>query len=201
MHADNGTKTWNGDDWDECVPTDCAEGYNWNKDETSCVPIECETGKHLEGDSCISNKIACNKDELLSGASAGQKTWNGTTWDKCVPTKCEDGYNLNNDVCEEIFYEITVEVTHDVEDFVTVKNTQFKCSAAKDTKISNYTSYVTLDDTKIPNDFPTSCIRACYDTAAFTTENNYGQYCKNIPVKKCTKDAKIYVGVDSFCAL
>lgn len=135
-----------------------------------------------------------------ANATKGTQTWDNTKkdWNSCVATECKTGYNLSGGKCTEIFYEITVEVRSDIKDFFTAKNTKFKCSAAKDTDIEKLDSYVTqVDD--LPEELKSSCIRACYDTAAFAPKDNTDQYCNKIPEDKCNKDVKIYIGVDEHC--
>ena len=103
-------------------------------------------------------------------------------------------------MCEEIFYEITVEVTGDLKDTIEITN-KFRCSAAKDTNLNMNTTDYYKFKTEVDETFPKGCINLCYDTDGFSPSDNYDEYCAKLPASKCTKDAKIYIFDDSFSAL
>ncbi|WP_413293713.1 thrombospondin type-1 domain-containing protein [Bdellovibrio sp. HCB185ZH] len=86
--ADNATQLWEEslqDTWGACIITACKINYNLNGSGG--------------GNTCVAATRIAPPEELPSHATAGEQTWDGTTWGPVVVSKCEYPYKVVSANC------------------------------------------------------------------------------------------------------
>lgn len=89
----------------DCFITSCNEGST--KMGAFCIenpPVSCTPPQVLntETNLCVDAVIECPSEELPTFATAGTKTWSGTSYDVCMATTCSPGYMVLGGSCAPI---------------------------------------------------------------------------------------------------